>query len=310
MPARRYHMVVGCILLNEENELLIQQRQSTKTGWPDMWDICAATGSAQMGENAQEAIARELKEELGITMDFSECRPYLTVYGPDYFTHYFVRRTHVQIEDIKLQKEEVQAARFVNEEQLKELTEKKQCVPNFLLTDHVFDLLHAQGMQLGNSQAYGKAHIQALSEEDLPLTLALFQKTVRQINSRDYSPEQIEAWINPQRTLESWKQSFQNKKALVAILNGQIAGFADMDDHGYLDRLYIDAMYQGCGAGQELVMAMENWAKTQHITTIETHASITAMPFFRHLGYQVVKKQTVTCQGVRMNHFIMTKTLK
>ena len=308
LPEGRYHMVVACILLNEENELLIQQRQSAKT-WPNLWDICAATGSALAGENPQIAMHRELKEELGIDMDFSNCRPYVTVYGSDYFTHYFVMRTRVSVNDLILQKEEVQAAQFVNKEMLIQLNQAGLCIPYFLLMDHVFELSHARGMQLNNGLAFGKPQVRQMESSEVAKTLDLFKNTIRKINSRDYTPKQIEAWINPERTLESWEQSFTGKQAMVAILNGQLIGFADMDPYGYLDRLYVDANFNGFGAGRALVEALENWAISQQIRCIETHASITAKPFFQHLGYQIVKKQTVICSQVPMNHFVMKKEL-
>ena len=39
MRKDEYHLVVGVCVFNNEGQLLIQQRQKDKDGWPGMWDI-------------------------------------------------------------------------------------------------------------------------------------------------------------------------------------------------------------------------------------------------------------------------------
>lgn len=67
-----YHLVVGACIFNAKNEMLIQQRQPFKSGWPNMWDITAA-GSAIAGDTSQTAMERELLEENRITSGFTKC---------------------------------------------------------------------------------------------------------------------------------------------------------------------------------------------------------------------------------------------
>ena len=70
LPAGGYHLVVHICLFNQKGQLLIQQRQLNKAGYPGLWDVTAA-GSALAGENSAAAAARELWEELGLRHDFS-----------------------------------------------------------------------------------------------------------------------------------------------------------------------------------------------------------------------------------------------
>lgn len=53
------HLVVHACIFNSKDEMLIQQRQPFKSGWPNMWDITVG-GSALSGESSQTAIEREL----------------------------------------------------------------------------------------------------------------------------------------------------------------------------------------------------------------------------------------------------------
>ena len=39
MKAGEYHIVVHICIFNHKNQLLIQQRQPFKKGWPNMWDL-------------------------------------------------------------------------------------------------------------------------------------------------------------------------------------------------------------------------------------------------------------------------------
>ncbi len=60
-----YHLVVHVCIFNSKGEMLIQQRQPFKSGWPNMWDF-TASGSAVSGDTSQMAAEREVDEELGL----------------------------------------------------------------------------------------------------------------------------------------------------------------------------------------------------------------------------------------------------
>ncbi len=60
------HRSVGIVVLNRRGEVLIHRRAEDKDVWPGQWDL-AAGGVVAHGETFEEAAARELAEELGIT---------------------------------------------------------------------------------------------------------------------------------------------------------------------------------------------------------------------------------------------------
>lgn len=63
------HPVVHLHIFNSEGELYLQKRPAWKDIQPDKWDT-AVGGHVDLGENIQEALRREVQEELGIT-DFN-----------------------------------------------------------------------------------------------------------------------------------------------------------------------------------------------------------------------------------------------
>ena len=139
-------------------------------------------------------------------------------------------------------------------------------------------------------------------------TAQLFYNTVHTVNGADYAPEQLNAWAPADMDIEKWNDSFKGRFALVAILNGELAGFGDIDEAtGYLDRLYVHKDRIRRGVGGALLTKLEN---AFPVTEITTHASITAKPFFEAKGYVAVMEQRVTRRGVTMTNFVMKKSLE
>ena len=143
---------------------------------------------------------------------------------------------------------------------------------------------------------------------DCAALAALFYETVHTVNAGDYSEEQLDAWADGQVDLEAWNKSFLTHHTYVAVqksgaaAGGRIIGFGDMDDTGYLDRLYVHRDYLRQGVATAICDRLEGEIKRRPFTT---HASITARPFFEKRGYVVVKKQRVLRKGVYLNNYIM-----
>ena len=73
----------------------------------------------------------------------------------------------------------------------------------------------------------------------------LFYQTVHSVNAKDYTQEQLDAWATGEVDLQAWDKSFRAPRTIIAVVNGEIVGFGDMDETGYLDRLYVHKDYQG-----------------------------------------------------------------
>lgn len=132
----------------------------------------------------------------------------------------------------------------------------------------------------------------------------LFYDTVHAVNRKDYSPVQLNVWATGMIDLAVWNQSFISHTTLVAVQDQKILGFADMDESGYLDRLYVHKDYQGKGIATLLCDLLESMASTHSYVT---HASITARPFFEKRGYKVLKEQEVERGGILLTNYVMEK---
>lgn len=146
--------------------------------------------------------------------------------------------------------------------------------------------------------------IREYGSEDCACLARLFYDTVHTVNAKDYSKKQLDVWATGKVNLEEWDRSFKKHHTVVAVCDGEIAGFADIDDTGYLDRLYVHKDYQGKGIATALCNRLESMVNTGKITT---HASITSRPFFEKRGYRVIREQQVERQGIMLTNYVMEK---
>ena len=123
------------------------------------------------------------------------------------------------------------------------------------------------------------------------------------VNAKDYTKEQLDAWATGQVDMENWNQSLLEHYSIVALDDGMIVGFGDIDKIGYRDRLFVHADYQRKGVATAICNQLEQVIQGN----IVTHASITARPFFEKRGYQVIKEQQVERQGIFLTNFVMEK---
>lgn len=133
---------------------------------------------------------------------------------------------------------------------------------------------------------------------------ALFYETVHTVNKKDYTPEQLDAWATGTVDLAAWNTSLSAHKTVVAWSGGEIVGFGDMDERGYLDRLYVHRGFQGRGIATAVCDELE---RAVGCGGYSVHASITARPFFEKRGYRTVARQEVFRRGVALINYKMEK---
>lgn len=138
MPKGDYHLAVHVCILNSKNEMLIQRRQPFKHGWPNMWDLTVG-GSAVAGDTSSQAAERELFEELGLKIDLSDTMPSFTITFPEGFDDFYIVKQEVEISELTLQQEEVQAVKWAEKEEILRMQEEGTFVPYWFL-DRLFDL--------------------------------------------------------------------------------------------------------------------------------------------------------------------------
>ena len=119
IPKGYYPMVVMVVIRNSKGEFLMQKRALAKGG---DWGVTG--GHPKAGETSLEGIVTEVKEELGL--DFSNEQ--FILYdagcdGKDCYKMYFVNKD-IDINDIKIQGEELSEVRWFSMDKLKDMVAK------------------------------------------------------------------------------------------------------------------------------------------------------------------------------------------
>ncbi|RAM49645.1 MAG: GNAT family N-acetyltransferase [Hapalosiphonaceae cyanobacterium JJU2] len=152
-------------------------------------------------------------------------------------------------------------------------------------------------------------NIRKFHHQDTQEIMQLFYDTVHNINIRDYTPDQVNAWAPQYMNYQKWSQHLHSKITYVAELDGKIIGFAQLEPDGHIDCFYCHKDFQGMGVGSKLLDTLQTEAKTLEINRLFAEVSITAKGFFEHKGFEVINQQTVERRGVKLINYRMDKNI-
>jgi L-amino acid N-acyltransferase YncA/isopentenyldiphosphate isomerase len=114
-----YHIVIHICIFDHDGNMLIQQRAQEKHGWSGKWDFTIG-GHVVAGETSRQGAERELREELGITLQLTGA-PYFTINFSDGFDDYYLIEKDIALSGITLQKDEVQNVKYASKEEIKKM---------------------------------------------------------------------------------------------------------------------------------------------------------------------------------------------
>lgn len=143
---------------------------------------------------------------------------------------------------------------------------------------------------------------------DCDATAEIFLRAIREVASRDYTPEQIDAWAKVEDR-QAWDERRSSRPTWIAEIENLPIGFADLEADGHLDMMFVHPDYQGIGAAGLLLQRIEAAAREQGLKRIFTEASLTARPFFERHGFTVLAQQSVEKRGQSLTNFRMEKRL-
>lgn len=125
IPDGYYPMVVMVVIRNSKGEFLMQKRVEAKGG---DWGVTG--GHPKSGETPLEGIVTEIKEELGL--DFSK-ETFIEYEagcdGVECYKMYFINKD-VDLENIKIQKEELSEVRWFSMEELQHMVDRGELNDN------------------------------------------------------------------------------------------------------------------------------------------------------------------------------------
>jgi putative acetyltransferase len=142
---------------------------------------------------------------------------------------------------------------------------------------------------------------------DLDGVIDLFQRAVRETASADYSAAQIDVWAQADR--DEWELARMSRPTWVALADGELAGFADLQKNGLVDMMFVHPKQQRKGVATSLLARVEAEADEAGITCLHTYASVTARAFFEYCGFTMLLARAVVMREQRFVQFVMEKVL-
>lgn len=131
------HPVVHLHLFNSQGELYLQKRPTWKDIQPGKWDT-AVGGHVDLGESVEQALVREIREELGITLEALPIRIGQYVFESERERELVF--VHKAVCDAAIHpSEELDGGRFWSIEELRNSLEKGIFTPNFESEFHRFE---------------------------------------------------------------------------------------------------------------------------------------------------------------------------
>jgi len=145
--------------------------------------------------------------------------------------------------------------------------------------------------------------------EDIPQITSIFRDTITEINSKDYSEEQIKVWASGADDTDKWKERIKKFYFIVAEIDTTISGFAYLKNSNYFDGLFVHQDYQRQGIASKLMRIIESQVMMNGFETVKSDVSITALPFFDNKYYNVIKKQKKSFKGLVFENYVVEKEL-
>ncbi|MBZ2194991.1 GNAT family N-acetyltransferase [Ruania sp. N2-46] len=152
--------------------------------------------------------------------------------------------------------------------------------------------------------------LRAYTDDDAAATLGVFQRAIRVTAGRDYTPEQIAVWAPADVDAERWASRRAAAGTVVAVVDGEVAGFTDLGEDGYIDMMFVDPAYARRGIATALLEHVVSAAVGRGLTELTVHASLTAKPFFERHGFVVDAQRFPVRGGVRLTNFDMRRVLE
>jgi len=154
--------------------------------------------------------------------------------------------------------------------------------------------------------------IRSYQSGDAAQMARLYFDSARQLGSRRYSPEQVEAWApEPADPSTVHARAADGRYTLVATdERGDVVGYGDLEADGHIDHLYCrpDAAGQGI-AGAILDTLLAEAASRGSLRRLYVEASELARGLFERKGFSVVGRRDFEVRGVPIHNYAMEAIL-
>jgi putative acetyltransferase len=138
----------------------------------------------------------------------------------------------------------------------------------------------------------------------------IYFTAIHLVASHDYTVEQIRAWAPRDLDAVLWKSKIREINPFVAELNGELVGYADVQSNGYIDHFFVSGKHPRCDIGSLLMTRILAEAASLGVSSLVSHVSRTAQPFFERFGFVVKEQRYPEVRGVVVPNALMCRSLQ
>lgn len=164
----------------------------------------------------------------------------------------------------------------------------------------------------GDKELTKNVSIHLIKENQYQSVANVIERSLRFSHFNQFYPQtKIEALarkMNPDfiKKRASWTHFYVIEIDEKVIACGAVGLYWDSQTESALFTVFVDPDYQGCGYGRKIIETLEKDEYFKRATRIEVAASISAIPFYRKMGYEHKNNKLVYSEG----HFKMEKFTK
>lgn len=133
----------------------------------------------------------------------------------------------------------------------------------------------------------------------------VYYSAIHQIASRDYSPEQVEAWAPRDLDAALWENRIRGINPFVVELDRRLVAYADLQPNGYIDHFFVSGAHPRRGLGTMLMKHILGEARTLGLSELTSDVSRTAQGFYERFGFRVVEQRSPAIRGVVIPNALM-----
>jgi putative acetyltransferase len=153
------------------------------------------------------------------------------------------------------------------------------------------------------------AHIRRYEPGEETSLFDVYFTAIRLVARHDYTAEQVEAWAPADLDMSLWRDKIRKINPFVAQLNGELVGYADVQSDGYIDHFFVSGKHPRRGIGSLLMTRILAEAKSLAASTLTSHVSRTAQPFFEKFGFVVTERLYPEVRGIVIPNALMCRNI-
>lgn len=160
-----------------------------------------------------------------------------------------------------------------------------------------------------------KLEIRRARHEDATKLIQAHRRSIREVCSADYRPEQIEVWSGRDFKEDRWQQTMDRDVVwVISDAENNIYGFGHLqflkDGAAEVAGLYFVPEVIGKGFGKQLMQKILEQCRSHNIHTLELSATVTAKPFYESAGFkQIGERVAIHLGGQAIECFHMQREL-